>query len=339
MRSAHAALLAALVGCARPPAPPSHGAAPLARSWPEADALFHRDPRFHGGDAAYSIPLGAERTLWLFGDSFLGPTRKESAFVHNAIAIQSGLDPTRASFTVARAAGSFFAEDPDGAWAWPEHGALVDGHLVIFLSRVVRTGQDAFGFRTSGWRAVIADDVRDADPARWSFRPAQVDADPYPVVLGVAVAAHDDVVDVYAVREPGNHDVSLVRFARAAFAAGDLRGGRWFHDVMRSVGTELSVQRAAGGAWSAVSTEGFGATNVVVRTAPRPEGPWSPPRVVFRPPESGRANVFVYAAKAHPEIAAPEGTLAITYATNTNDLGALVADESLYYPRFALVPR
>ena len=29
--------------------------------WPEADRMFHRDPRFRGGDAAFTIDLGAGR--------------------------------------------------------------------------------------------------------------------------------------------------------------------------------------------------------------------------------------------------------------------------------------
>lgn len=32
-----------------------------ARAWPEADALFHRDARWLGGDAAYSV---ADETLY-----------------------------------------------------------------------------------------------------------------------------------------------------------------------------------------------------------------------------------------------------------------------------------
>ena len=59
--------------------PPAAGGAPAkasvptmtAEAWPAADALFHSDPRWRGGDAAYSVPLGGDRVLWLFGDSFI----------------------------------------------------------------------------------------------------------------------------------------------------------------------------------------------------------------------------------------------------------------------------
>ena len=37
--------------------------------WPQADALFHRDPRWLGSDAAFSVPLRDGRILWLFNDT------------------------------------------------------------------------------------------------------------------------------------------------------------------------------------------------------------------------------------------------------------------------------
>jgi hypothetical protein len=78
------------------------GSAPAvtASSWLEADALFFADPRWLGADAAYTVDLGAERTLWLFGDTFLattpGGTRSDAFFLRNSAAIQTGRDPSHA---------------------------------------------------------------------------------------------------------------------------------------------------------------------------------------------------------------------------------------------------
>ena len=72
-----------------------------ATAWRDADQLFRSDPRWLGGDVAYSIDLSQGRVLWLFGDSFIankpGKTRRQSAFVHNSIAIETGYDPAHAS--------------------------------------------------------------------------------------------------------------------------------------------------------------------------------------------------------------------------------------------------
>jgi len=95
-----------------------------ATPWPEADALFHQDPRWLGGDDAYSVDLGNGRVLWLFGDSFIATSakrsRRESQMVRNSIAIQHGYDPATAKMEFFwrgrdQTPASFFAEK-GGIW-------------------------------------------------------------------------------------------------------------------------------------------------------------------------------------------------------------------------------
>ncbi len=45
-----------------------------------------------------------------------------------------------------------------------------------------------------------------------------------------------------------------------------------------------------------------------------------------------RRDAITYAAKGHPELAGAD--LVVTYASNAHDFATLVADMSLYYPRF-----
>src|SRR5512138_3482529 len=76
----------------------------------DADALFHQDPRWLGGDGAYSIDLGGARSLWLFGDSFIATsqalTRRESTMVRNSVAVMTGRDPLTATMEFAWRDGS-----------------------------------------------------------------------------------------------------------------------------------------------------------------------------------------------------------------------------------------
>ena len=89
----------------------------------------------------------------------------------------------------------------------------------------------------------------------------------------------------------------------------------------------------------------FGATTVAMRTAPASQGPWSDAAEVFTPAESRGPKPFVCAAKAHPELATGDGTLALTYAVNSFEFADLLTasgQEQLYWPRFAkltLAPR
>lgn len=62
-----------LIALACLPAPPTVGkAVPL----PEWNAAFAGGEGWIGGDGAYSVPLGKDRVLWLFGNAFELLTRE-----------------------------------------------------------------------------------------------------------------------------------------------------------------------------------------------------------------------------------------------------------------------
>jgi hypothetical protein len=327
---------------------------PIASAWPAADALFRRDPRWRGGDAAYSVDLGAGRTLWLFGDSFVARPgsvgRRGCAMVRNSIAVQTGADPSRAAIEfhwrgTADQPGSWFAEDGE-VWHWPLGGVCTGDAVTLFCTRVRGTGEAGpFGFRAVGWTAFVLRGI-DGPVQRWTCERLATFAAGFPVVVGTAVIAGREWVHAYALAEPGDHAVHLLRWPRAAFLAGDLLGPQWFDQgawriqpllappptpVLASGAPEFSVHRDRRGFWM-VQSLGFGGTDLAVRRAPAPEGPWSEPQVVFRPQESDLEGVFVYAGKAHPQLEG--GDLVLTYATNAWDFARAVADESLYFPRF-----
>lgn len=348
-------LVVALTACASTPRTRVTGGTP----WPEADALFRRDPRWRGGDAAYSVDLGGGRTLWLFGDSFVAKPgsegRRGCAMVRNSIAVQEGADPRTAAIafhwrgTLAQP-GSWFAEDGE-VWHWPLAGVHTGERVTVFCTRVRSTSeQGPFGFRACGWTAFALHGT-DAPVATWRCARVATFASPFPVVVGTAAVVHAGCVYAYALAEPGDHAVYLLRWPLDAFTAGDLLAPAWFDagtwrphadlagaptPVLAEGAPEFSVHRD-GDTFVMVQSLGFGATDLAVRTAPAPEGPWSAPRVLFRPPESGRDGVFVYAGKAHPQLS---GTgLVATYASNAWDFARLVGDETLYYPRVVELQR
>lgn len=141
--------------------------------WPEADLLFHKDPRWLGADDAYSVAVGGDRVLWLFADTFIATTdahvRGESKFIRNSLAIQTGLDPSVASIEFHwRDAGepaSFFPEKDD-LWFWPGDGERVGEGLLIFLM-AIRAVEGGFGFEVAGSDAVWIADT-DTSPNTWS---------------------------------------------------------------------------------------------------------------------------------------------------------------------------
>jgi hypothetical protein len=276
--------------------------------------------------------------------------------VHNTIAVQTGRDPTTASIAFAWSGGgatpgSFFAEDGD-RWFWPLQGIRIDGVLVLFMQRIRGTPGQGLGFADDGCRAVLVANPDD-DPHAW--RTTAVDLSAMPgmpsgIDLATAVARQGDDVFMLAIAEADDHAGYLAKARAADLAAGNFGALAWWNGsayvagaapakVMDNAGPENSLHfDSTSKKWVHVRSDGFGATTIVASFADKPEGPWSQPRTIFRPPEDDRANAFVYAAKAHTEIDAGAGSFAITYATNTfADFGTLVNDSSIYYPRFVKV--
>ncbi|MBI3819855.1 MAG: hypothetical protein HY286_14255 [Planctomycetes bacterium] len=355
-----------------------HSAPPRihAESWPEADLLFHRDSRWLGADAAYSVPLGGDRVLWLFGDTFVASgaarARPGSKMIRNSVAIQTGLDPTNAKISFhwreqSGAPASFFAENADH-WYWPLHGArLGDGTLILFLSRVRATPGVGLGFEADGWRmAMIQNDEANGSPDHWH---PKIIAPPAPtpgVVAGQSVLAGGDstgeMILTLAGREPGDHAAYVARWRAAPLAQGRLDGAEWWAGasrgwviannpseagaefIMNDAGPECSLNYIKTlNRYIHIMSLGFGSTQLAAAFADRPEGPWSAPNAFFEAPECQRKGVIVYAGKAHPELDAGRDArgrpyLCATYATNSlGDFGALVNDPSLYYPRFVRI--
>jgi hypothetical protein len=139
---ASSVLLLAAAGCGES----SHRAVTTiaAAQWPQADALFHRDPRWLGSDAAFSVALRDGRILWLFNDTLVATTRahvrSHADLLRNTVAIERGTDPTTASMRFywgeTRGRPSSFFPDQGSRWFWPQHGIRLGRALVVFLHRV-----------------------------------------------------------------------------------------------------------------------------------------------------------------------------------------------------------
>jgi hypothetical protein len=333
-----------------------------ASGWAPAERLFRGDPFWMGGDAAYSIDLGRGRILWLFGDSFISPegaaSRSGAPFARNTIAIQQGYDPSSATmaFHFRRdSAGNpiaFFESDTPETWLWPGHGARLSDALFIFLWRVRSTPGEGLGFRNDAPTAVLIANPDD-DPVSWRIAGVPVPANPWGVFLGTgAVVVEGGYLHALSCVEPGNHDVYAARWPIAAVANGQLDDPEWAtgdaawtrqsalagppRRLFAGGHTEFSVSMDATiGEYVQIQATGFPG-EITMRTAPALTGPWSGPRVVYRPPELGCSGALTYAAKAHPALVSPElaGRVALSYASNSTDFWTLVSDLSLYFPRF-----
>ena len=121
-----------------------------------------------GADDAYSVPLGADKSLWLFGDTFVGSKTTEhrsqtKVMARNSIGITVCAPDKNCTMRYfwrnpdAPKPRSFFDTGTDDLWYWPLDG-FVQGKTVYVSLLAVRnklgaTPNDAFGFEIAGTKS------------------------------------------------------------------------------------------------------------------------------------------------------------------------------------------
>lgn len=300
-----------------------------------------------------------------------------SALVNNALAIHplpapgSGIPPDPATIrfywgapTNAGKPTAWVTAGRPGDWFWPAGGAAIvpgaRGHrLVIFLSRLRRrdSSPDIWNFRGIG-TDVHWTDHPDDSPDGWLGPQSVLCASPIPpgdrrVSWGGSALAEGDSRLVYGVDSTDNLNKTLL-LARAPGASIERFESWAFHGdggwkptaadatpVTQNIADEFSVSLIGTGPAERLvliySEPLFGA-RILARTAERPEGPWSGPVPLYTCPEPARdKRLFVYAAKAHPELS-KDGELLVTYCVNSQDFWHMAANADIYRPRFIRVP-
>ncbi len=155
------------VGTSNPP-PPSTGGA----------SYFPYQQGWLGADGAYSVPLGGGKSLWIFGDTFIGALSATSrtqatGFVRNSIAIStcSGQSCTFQYYWSGMntsTPGPVFSA-PNSDWFWPMDGFIYNGTLYLALMQMHATGSGgAFGFAYSGAQMASISNYT-ASPSQWSI--------------------------------------------------------------------------------------------------------------------------------------------------------------------------
>jgi hypothetical protein len=335
-------LLVLLAGCAAPSLPPFD-----ATSW---EARFRRaGTPWRGADAVYSVPLSDDRILWLFGDTFItapdAKDREGAAFIRNTLAVQSLPGDPRFFWRLKNGKPHDALECPTpGEWLWPLSGQRTGGVLRLFQMRLKAQGQGAFGFAVTGNELFTVVNP-DAPPGDWTIRRREIPFSAF--TYGAASLLHDGWLYVYGHARTGNRGLLVARVEPERtddFSSWRFFDGKaWSPDAARArelfpgAATEMSVSRL-GSRFVAVSSAPFLSPEIHVRTAPAPEGPWSPASTVYRCPEADwKKGYFCYAAKAHPELTDQPGELVITYACNSQDFWDLFKDLRIYWPRFVRV--
>ena len=333
---------------------------------PEWNAKFAGKEGWLGGDCVYSVVLGGNRVLWLFGDSLFGTAkegrREGAAMVNNSVGLQKAQPkdaPIRfiAGMATDRKPTAFITPTDGKGWFWPQAAVRADNRLFVFLAQIERGKEKGvLGFRhVAQWLAVVENPAD--EPEKWRAKQHRL---PFAVFgpdrersWGAAVLEHDGHLFVYGGDEQRGKGIGKRRLTVARVPVGKLddfaawrfrTADGWSEKpedaapLADGLATEFSVSRVPGGkGFVAVYSENGLGDRIVGRFADASEGPWSAPVLLYRCPEMQKdKGVFSYAAKAHPW-AAGDDELLVSYCVNTWEFARLFRDDEVYRPRFVRV--
>jgi hypothetical protein len=315
-----------------------------AASSPEEN-LFPLGNGWLGGDAAYSISLGRNRILWLFGDTFTDVNRLGERhwdeMVGNSVAVsEEGTMGWATSFYYGESGDGealpfFRSQEPDIRY-WPRAGFKSGETISVFLTKAKYTGVGPFGFEVTGsvLASFKAQEIGPATSISYVDLPS-----PSNFLVGSAVALAEDQILIYSTVDDamngGQPIVYLNRYQNgdfqylAANVAGETlwKTGLLGDDalvVLNGGVSEFSVHyHQATGQWLMVYSDiDIASGKIWLRKARRPQGPWSDPLLLYTVDEVAGPNhvpfAFTYAAKAHPELET-DSKLWITYVVNLDE--------------------
>lgn len=327
---------------------------------PEWDRSFQNTNGWAGADVAFSIPITTNKSVWLFGDTWIGKViggkRLDCRMIHSSIAIQQHGQPPRFFYPVDKEGRpqSFMKSPRKGTDFWLMDGARNSHGLDFLMLQIEWTGNSVWGFRCVGtWLASVKNP--DAAPARWNISTQKLPFQELPngeiASFGSAVLKDNGFVYIYGYSNPKisgeSKKLLLARVPEgrmAHFAAWEFfSDDTWTKDFQKITPVFSDAPPEGSVSWQPflkkfvfVYTDGIWG-KIVMRTADAPQGPWSPPTALYHCPDMKISpQVFCYAGKAHPEFSATNELL-ISYAANSQNPPEVLSDARLYWPRFIRV--
>ena len=314
---------------------------------PAFDRLFTRfGGGWTGGDGTYSIGLPDGRTLWMFGDTFLGrvnPDRTrpaDSPLINNCFVIQ---DRESLKTLYGGSADSPLAlmTPTDGVgWYWPADGTVEGDVVRVFFRRFRRTGPDPWQY---AWVGTDLAGFSLPNLANATLSPLKFSSE---VMYGSSILEAEGMTYIFGTEDLGERKYAHVARAAAGQLTGQWEfytGSGWSTDarlsarILDGVANQFSVLEVRGRfLLLTVDTHTPFSNLLVAYLSHRPWGPWQGPVAVYTPPEAV-GDVVAYNAFAHPEFTHGDRLL-VSYNLNAvSDFNIPYRDADAYRPRFIRV--
>lgn len=314
-----------------------------------------RGSGFTGGDGTYSIELPDKRTLWIFGDTFIGNVtadnrriKSDPAYIRNSfVLIEDGHLKTLQQGTPHEFRSMMIPpEVSDGSsglselqlWYWPGDAFVEGGKLNVFASKFYQKDHsDMWGFEFRGTE-LIRFSLPDIKPLSF-HRFNDLDS----IHFGHAVYQSSDYTYIYGLKNEVPY-VARAPIGNVLNAWQFFDGAEWVDSaksarpMMEHKGSEQFSVFEHGGIYIMIMQDTDLGRNIYSYTSATPYGPWENRRVIYETPiPENCADCWTYNALAHPQFT-EDNMLLVSYNTNSMKMEDHYTNALIYRPRFIRVP-
>ena len=312
-----------------------------------------------GGDGTYSVALPDGRSIFLMGDSYIGPVKNGSRsnsdhmFRNTYIVYDDG----EVSAIYGANGRKSSAAVPPGVtnehekWYWPGHGFVKDDKLYIFQTLMYQGAEGMWGFmyETTDILEYSLHNLELISTTRIPFEGSE------DIHFGMAALEDGDYIYIYAQVDIDNsfEPISEALVARTTIDKlytewEYFDGSGWSLNSEDAVKMEGLADVAVSSQFNVFKLEDkyvlftqhkqFNSGEIYSFIADSPEGPWYNKQLLYEIPEHSNPNVFTYNAMVHPQFE-KEGKILINYNINNLDFSDQLKDVSTYRPVFLWVKK
>ncbi|MDR2448491.1 MAG: DUF5005 domain-containing protein [Prevotellaceae bacterium] len=306
------------------------------------------------GDGMYSIALPDGRSIFLMGDSYIGPVtngqRSTSDRMYRNTYIVYDNGQVSAIYGANGNSNASAAVPPccpnENKWYWPGHGFVAGNKLYIFQTLMYQGGSGSWGFMYETTH-ILEYDLPSLQLSKTTPIPFTGSTD---IHYGMAALNDGDYMYIYAQVDISNNldPVSEVLVARTTLAnlyAGwqYYNGSGWSANASDAVklsglssvpvSSQFNVFKLGDKYVLLTQHKAYWSGEIYTFIADSPYGPWRNKQLIFDAYEQGIQNLFTYNAMAHPQFE-KDGMILVSYNVNTEVFAEQFSDVSTYRPRF-----
>lgn len=311
-------------------------------------------PGFTGGDATYSVLLPDGRTVWIFGDTFIGKvtpelTREKTSpmYIRNCFVVQDGeemktLHQGRNKDFISMAVPQE-VQNKDKTeletWFWPGDGFVYNNKLMVFMSKFHQAEEGMWGFEFL--ESVLVEyslpNLKEVNRINIPY------AKESGIHFGHAIYEANNYLYIYGLKDQKPY-VARSNYKNLTKDWEFFDGAEWVQNI-KSIAPILEVSGSEQfsiiqlkNKYVMITQLGSLSKKVSSYISETPYGPWYNLQILFETPiDYKNEELFTYNALAHPQFTTNDELL-ISYNTNSMKLEDHFTNAGIYRPRFMRVP-